>query len=52
MGILFVGCVPRVRTNLCSVTGKTGMGGKAVGRGAHRVRHTAPRGGFSAAHVL
>ena len=34
MGYLFVGCVPRVKTNLCSVTGKTGTGGKAVGRGA------------------
>ena len=34
MGSLFGPFVLRVRTNLCSVTGKTGMGGKAVGRGA------------------
>ena len=34
MGTLSGPFVLRVRTNLCSVTGKTGMGEKAVGRGA------------------
>ena len=39
-----MGCVPRVRTNLCSVTGKTGKERKSYRAGAHAVACTeAPR---------
>ena len=44
VGSLYGPFVLRVRTNLCSVTGKTGK--KVVRRGAHGVRYPAPSGNF------
>ena len=43
MGSLYGPFVLRVRTNLCSVTGKTGEGEKAVGRGARGSGLPSPR---------